>query len=79
MTQKEIITELKSELAMRRKVWKEIPGNPGHFASMEHTRRFAVLQNALTVFETMYGAEFQLITNRAERLRAEADKQGKMF
>lgn len=78
-TQKDCIRELETELAMRRKVWRELRGTPGQFASVEHTKRYAVLSDTLELLRTMTPAEFHLITSRAERQRAEAAKQTEMF
>ena len=78
-TKQEVIDELKLQLARRRKIWGEIPWNPGQFVDMEHTRRFKVLADLLATLEAMRSAEYQIFTNRAERLRREAEAQGKLF
>lgn len=75
MTKDQITSEIARELAMRRKVWREIPGSPGVFPDTDHTRQYAAMQAALLVFQTMHAAEFQLILNRAERLRREQEAQ----
>ncbi len=79
MTQREIIAELSRELAMRRKVWHEIPGSPGQFPGIDHTRQFAAMSDLLDMMRAMYAAEFQLISNRVTRLKEEAAKQTQLF
>lgn len=78
-TKQAVIDELKTELAMRRRVWGEIPGSPGQFVKAERTRRFRVLTDLLATLEAMRSAEYQIFTNRADRLKQEAEAQGKLF
>lgn len=78
-TKQEVIEELKTELAMRRRVWGEIPGSPGQFVKAEHTRRYGALADLLATLEAMRSAEYQIFTNRADRLKQEAEAQGKLF
>ena len=78
-TQKDIIAELTRELAMRRRVWREIPGSPGQFPNIDHTRQFAAMSDLLELMRAMQAAEFQLITNRVARLKGVAAKQPKLF
>lgn len=79
MTQKDIIAEIKRELAMRRKVWPRIPQQEETFVSSDHQRQYNALKAALSAFEAMTPAEFQTITTRAERQRHEAEKQTSLF
>lgn len=78
-TQKEIIAELSRELAMRRKVWREIPGSHGQFPDLDHTRQFAAMSDLLELMRAMQAAEFQLITNRVARLKGVAAKKTQLF
>ena len=74
MTKDTIAAEIARELAMRRKVWQRVP-QTDTFVNPDHQRQYEALQAALLVFQTMYAAEFQLILNRAERLRREQEAQ----
>ena len=75
MTQKDIIAELTRELKMRRMDWPRIPQTDEKFVRLDHQRQYDAMQAALLVFQTMHAAEFQLILNRAERLRRESEAQ----
>lgn len=79
MKQQTIVNELKRELAMRRKVWREIPGSPGVFVSAEHTRQFAAMQAALDLVEGMTAAEYNQIFNRLAARKEAGEAQGKLF
>lgn len=62
-----IIAELKTELAMRRKVWKRITGSQDRFIDASHQRRYNVLNDALLVLETMTSREFEAIVARMKQ------------
>ncbi len=78
MTQKDITSEIDRELKMRRMDWPRIPQTDEKFVRLDHQRQYDAMQAAAVVFQTMYAAEFQLILNRAERLRREQEAQTKM-
>ena len=62
-----IIAELKTELAMRRKVWKRVTGSQDRFINAGHQRRYNVLNDCLAVLEAMTSREFEAIVARMKQ------------
>tara|TARA_R110000868_G_scaffold50477_2_gene161304 strand:+ start:599 stop:859 length:261 start_codon:yes stop_codon:yes gene_type:complete len=48
---KAIEKEITTELKMRRKVWKRIPGMDDQFIDMDHQRRYNILVYLLVILE----------------------------
>ena len=55
---KKIIAEIKTELAMRRKVWPRIYQQSEQFVKPEHQSRYNILKECLAFFEAMTDADF---------------------
>jgi hypothetical protein len=62
-----IIAELKTELTMRRKVWKRITGSQDRFIDASHQRRYNVMNDTLLVLEAMTSREFEAINARMKQ------------
>lgn len=62
-----IIAELKTELTMRRKVWKRITGSQDRFIDASHQRRYNVMNDTLLVLEAMTSREFEAIVARMKQ------------
>lgn len=78
-TQIAITRELQREVEMRRKVWRETPGIPGHFSTQAHINQFRAVADALLIFENMPPEMFRVLVNRVERQAAEAKAQHNLF
>lgn len=68
------ITELKTELTMRQKVWKKLPGSRNNrdiqFYDRDHQRRYDILLQLLDVLEDLTDMEYNKFTERVERRKA---------
>lgn len=71
---KSFIAELGKELAMRRTVWRVIPGTSHQFGSPEKQRRYDSMRLMEKVFKEMNTRELQTIVERIERKKLEASK-----
>jgi len=59
-----IIAEVKTELGMRRKVWKRVTGSQDRFIDPSHQRRYDTMNDLLSVMEAMTSREFEAINAR---------------
>ena len=71
---KSFIAELGKELAMRRTVWRVIPGTSHQFGSTEKQRRYDSMRLMEKVFKEMNTRELQTIVERIERKKEAASK-----
>jgi hypothetical protein len=71
---KSFIAELGKELAMRRTVWRVIPGTDHQFGSSEKQRRYDSMRLMEKVFKEMNPRELQTIVERIERKKLETSK-----
>ena len=71
---KSFIAELGKELAMRRTVWRVIPGTSHKFGSPEKQSRYDSMRLMEKVFKEMNTRELQTIVERIERKKLEASK-----
>ena len=62
-----LIAEIKSELAMRRKVWKRVTGSQDRFIDEAHQRRYNTMNDVLSVLEAMTSREFEVIKARMKQ------------
>jgi len=62
-----LIAEIKTELTMRRKVWKRVTGSQDRFIDPSHQRRYDILSNLLAVMEAMTSREFEAINARMKQ------------
>lgn len=80
MTRKEILSELRRELSMRKKVWRGIATADGtKFPNIEHQRQFDTLAYNEAIIDTMTDAEFAIIKARLERVIAAMEAQQSLF
>ncbi len=63
---KKIIAEIKTELAMRRKVWPRIYQQVEEFVKPEHQSRYNILKECLAFFEKMTDADFAKIASKMD-------------
>ena len=71
---KKFISELNTELGMRRKVWEKTTDHQTKkitFVDMEHQRRYDILALLGEVLELMTDAEVNKFYERVERARAQ--------
>jgi len=71
---KSFIAELGKELAMRRTVWRVIPGTDHQFGSSEKQSRYDSMRLMEKVFKEMNTRELQTIVERIERKKEEVRK-----
>jgi hypothetical protein len=62
-----LIAEIKTELGMRRKVWKRVTGSQDRFIDPSHQRRYDTLNDLLAVMEAMTSREFEVISARMKQ------------
>lgn len=79
MIRANFIAELKTENAMRRKVWRRVPGSHAEFIDPEQQRRYLQTLQMLEFFEAMTDAEFYKINERIDRQKKDQAAQGSMF
>lgn len=71
---KSFIAELGKELAMRRTVWRVIPGTSHKFGDSKKQSRYDKMRLMEKVFKEMQPKELETIVNRINRKKAEAKK-----
>ena len=79
MIRADFITELKTEAAMRRKVWRRIPGSQAEFLDTEHVHRYRKIMEMIDFFDAMTDREFYLINERVDRQKKEKAAQSSLF
>ena len=75
----QIIAELKTELSMRRKVWRKIHGSQDQFIEIEHQRRYNVMVMMLELMEAQTDRELNLLIDRVRRNKEAAAAQTSLF
>lgn len=63
-SKKDLEAEVKAELSMRRKVWKNTPGDPPKFWDPTHQRRYDTLNQVLLILQGMTSREFEGVKTR---------------
>lgn len=80
MTRKEILSELRRELSMRKKVWRGTATKDGtKFPNIDHQQQFDTLAYNEAIMDTMTDAEFAIIKARLERVIAAMEAQQSLF
>ena len=62
-----LIAEIKTELLLRRKVWKRVTGSQDRFIDSQHQRRYDIMAELLAVMEAMTSREFEAIKDRMKQ------------
>lgn len=75
----QIIAELKTELEMRRKVWRKVPGSRDQFIDPEHERRYAIMLLMLELATVQTDREFLTLTDRLNRQKEAETAQNTLF
>lgn len=78
MTRKDFINEINTELNMRNRVWKRIPGTT-EFQDIEHDRRFKVLIELREFLSALTEKEYSTIIQRIERTKSDLAAQTTLF
>lgn len=78
MNRKDFINEINTELNMRNRVWKRIPGTT-EFVDQEHNRRYRALVELREFLSAMTEKEYSTITQRIERTKSDLAAQTTLF
>lgn len=71
--------EIQRELAIRRQVWRRIPGTTAQFQDPEHQKQYDTLDSLGVLEQMMTLKEFQAIKDRISRHEKEATAQTSLF
>lgn len=77
--QQQVVTELKTELEMRRKVWRRVAGSKDQFIDPEHQRRYNLMVLMLDLYSIQTDREFNLLIDRLRRKEEAETAQTTLF
>lgn len=63
------VKELNRELKMRRQVWRQIPGMPENFSSMEQQRQYDILSEIRDILDTISDKSIKDIQDETESIQ----------
>ena len=78
-TRKVASKELLTELGMRAKVWKRVPGTADRFMDMRQQQRYDIMDTIYEVLEIMTDAEWNQFIHRIATEEKAAQAQGELF